>query len=382
MPIYLWSGKDKHGNPIAQRLETQSAAEAKQLLVERGYTDLELHTEEIAQEVHQQMGGKVHEFSAEEELKFRQGSRKTWPRIIVKIFKESRQLFTIVVLLCSLFAYLRQPLGFAICLGIGLWFFGYCLWVSLPGYLFSKLNEATEWHRWKQVLQIVTRIQCVNQLNLVKLPDSALARYRAAALAGLGRLEEGVTEYQKYENTPGLPRWLFLGLIAGIYDVAHDYDRALNCNRQSLCEKHSAAMALDLAWRLIYRKQDVIGARQAMAEADKSEPSVLGKPFLKRCTGLIAYEERDYTTAQRDLEESLRLFRTHIDKPFVVGNIRLTQGLLCLCHAKLGDQPTAKRHFAECKEFLKAIGEDELLRNCELAVGTQSCQTPPGFHQL
>src|SRR5262249_28377032 len=141
--------------------------------------------------------------------------------------------------------------------------------ISLPSILYGRLIKAGDWHRWNEVLDLVRKLEKVGGLGFIKVPAPELGRWRAKALAGTGRLTEGLGGYQKFENQPGCPGWLYKAFVAGIYDLVKKHDIAIEYNLKSIQEKPTATMYIDLANRYVRYKKDPAKAREALAEAAK-----------------------------------------------------------------------------------------------------------------
>src|SRR2546423_9765284 len=114
MPTYLWSGKDRYGNQIVQRLTTETVAQSKELLLERGYTDLILHTTatEIAM---REPDSRPPEQTAEEELTMRNKGAFRWSEPFTRTFKESPVLSVLLLAGLGLGVYRRDPWTTVLC---------------------------------------------------------------------------------------------------------------------------------------------------------------------------------------------------------------------------------------------------------------------------
>jgi tetratricopeptide (TPR) repeat protein len=157
----------------------------------------------------------------------------------------------------------------------------------LPAIYYNKLHRAVDWHRWDEVLDLVAKLDANRKINFIKVPEVELARNRAKALAGLGRVEEGLAEYKKCEGQTGCPSWLHKAFVAGIYDTAKQYDKAIEYTLLSMQDKENPSMYPDLAYRFARFKRDAINARKALNEAEKAVLPEYGKPFLLRSRGWV-----------------------------------------------------------------------------------------------
>jgi tetratricopeptide (TPR) repeat protein len=188
-------------------------------------------------------------------------------------------------------------------------------------------------------------------------------------MAGLGKLPQSLMEFSRFENQPGCPSWLYKAQLAGIYDTAKQHDKALEYAWQSIREKPTPVLYLDLANRYARYKSDPFKAREALAEAEKSTIPDLAEPFYLRCRGISALLEGDYATAQRELHASLAIMQKTPHIPYRDGHISVAKAYMCCVFAKQGDQAAAKKNFVEAEEYLVATGENELLEQCKRAMG-------------
>ncbi|HEX3856294.1 MAG TPA: hypothetical protein VHY30_03235, partial [Verrucomicrobiae bacterium] len=245
----------------------------------------------------------------------------------------------------------------------------YILFRSLQSIYHRKLVKAADWSQWHSVLSLVETLKKIGHFSKVKVPASSLTRYRAKALAGLGRLNEALEEYKACEGQPDCPSWLYKLFVGSIYTTAKQYDKAIEYNLASIAEKPTPTAWIDLAERYARYKHDPVKARDAMAEAEKSPMSDLAKPYQFRCRGIIANLEGNYAIAKDDLEAAIGLVEKAKCRPFRDGFLGVTRGYLCCALARQGDLAGAKKCFALAKKYLNATKEDELLGECRQLIG-------------
>jgi tetratricopeptide (TPR) repeat protein len=195
--------------------------------------------------------------------------------------------------------------------------------------------------------------------------DVELARNRALALPNLGRLDEALREFIRFENDPSVPHWLYLSVLAGIYDGGREFERALELRRRSAARKPDAsAVWIDIAYSLVRGLNRPIEAREALARAETLEITGLGKPHLFFLRGIILWRERRPSEAKQSLAQALGGFQPLAHHDLVEGLILFTKSYLCAVLRELGDSSEAKRLFAETEQFLVAHREEELLHAC------------------
>jgi len=384
MPTFLWTGKDVGGHERSERVEAENAQEAKQILAGRGWTNLELLKDEIGDMVSKNMPPPEwmkeeyeKENTPEKEAAYVKGKRapgvlsQTWDGI-----KESFKAILVCALLLFLGLYLHRwlmivvgALGLAFCILLTPVIHLVISFFSKSSQGYARLNNAKVWGRWDEVLKLVEELRGGDALTGVSVPELELTRCRSQALAALGRLDEGVAEFKKFENSPRLERWMYLTYLAGIFDSAQKFEEGLALRRQAAAEKpDTATVWIDVAYAAVRRLNHIPEAKEALARAEKLEMVGLGKPYVHFLRGIIAWRERNPSEAKGLLEKALVGFQPHAHHALMEGLLLLTKAYLCSVRGQLGDSAEAKRLFGEVEEFLVANKEDELLAACRAVV--------------
>jgi len=339
-----------------------------------GCTDLELMDAEIADALNTgrpapQFFGEELKITAEQRLQHRNKPPKTYWRVICQGVARTWWFCLGIVCLACYEAYSGNTVSALLC-GVGLlaWL-GFLLTNGLPSIYFRKLTKALDWNRWKEVSELVERLELLNRFHFNKISAFFLARSRAKVLAAQGRLPEGVAMFALWENKPGCPRWMHQMLMAGIYDTAKQYDQAVECMCKSIAEKPTAIAWLSLAERYAIYKKDAVQARAALVEAEKITMTGIEEACHLRCRGIVAWLEGDCRSARNELEASLAMMEKFRHVPSRDGVINVAKAYLCCVLAGLGDLAGAKKCFAEAREYLVATEETELLKECRKAIG-------------
>jgi tetratricopeptide (TPR) repeat protein len=281
---------------------------------------------------------------------------------------QSKGLTIFMAGLCAFLAYHGYMISALIAGGALLAWLGFIIGVAMPAVNFSKLARAADWARWEEVLVLVASLERSNKNNFIKIPAPELGRFRATALAGLGKLDEAVAGFAQFENQRGCPGWLHRAYLTGIYNVANRHDKALECTRKSLAENPTPVVQLDLANQLARYHQDPSGARAALLEGEKATIPEILKPFVRRIHGIIAYWEQDYASARTELESAIKMMEATPHVAGRDGNIRVARGYLCCVLAKLGDFVAARKQFDLAQEYLTVTRENDLIAECERAL--------------
>jgi tetratricopeptide (TPR) repeat protein len=382
MPKFIWRTKDRFGNPVVREIEANSAAESQTILLAEGCTDLSLfrgETEAVAIEGMERptfLGSKLQQVSAEEKVKLRDQNRRpaTFANVLWRGIGRSA-MFMLLLLAVGIIEFRKGNTYALILLAVGLiaWL-AYLLCVGLPKIYFGRLHRAADWHRWTEVLKLVKTLELINKLHFIKIPGSTLGRYRAEALAGLGRLSEALAEFSQYENQPGCPSWMYKSFVANLYNHAKQPDTALEWNLKAIQEKPKPTNYMSLANRYVINKRDPVRARAALKEAEKGPMTEFEIPFYHRCLGITAYLEGNWSGARQELEISLKMMEQSPHLPGRAGRINVAKAYLCCVLGKQGEDAAARKLLAESRKYLVATGRDELLAECERLVGGGNVQ--------
>jgi tetratricopeptide (TPR) repeat protein len=377
MPTYVWKGKDRYQLPIVREINANTVEESKAILQADGCTDLALMSDDIMAAATAGMAddvkffGKKLQVSETDKVKFH-GQKS--PTFLSAIWEGVRltgvRWLLIVAAIAALQIYRGSVLGLGL-VGLGLlaWF-AFLVTMYLPGIYYGRLHKAADWHRWDEVWDLVEKLKQVGKFHIIKVPAPELGRFRAKVLAARGRLDEALAEYAQYEDKPGCPRWLYLAFVAGLYNLAKQYDNAIEWNWKSIHEKSNPAMYLDLANRYARHKGDAFKALAALAEAEKGIiPDALKAGHL-RIRGIVAYVEGNHAEAKKDLEASLTVLAGNPNQPFRDGSLGIARAYLCLVLDRLGDREGAKQNFLAARDYLVATDEPELLEQCQRATAT------------
>jgi len=375
MHTYIWTAKDKSGKPVVREITQNTIEDSKAVLLADGCTELKLMQDEVMGAAAASFSEKCEMFGEKIEVTAEAKARQMGKRsgtllsVLRQGLAQSKGFSVVIILLGAYQLYRGNTTAAAFMLVALLAWIAFIICVGLPSIYYRKLHTAADWHRWTEVLELVDTLTKLRGIHFIKVPVPELIRYRAKALAGLGNLSMALEEYKKCENQPGCPSWLYKAFVAGLYDTAKQYDKGLEWTWQSIRENPRPTIYLDLANRLVRYKKDTIGAREALAEAEKSTLTEIAKPFHLRCRGILAYLEGDYATAKKELEASRALMLKTPHQPYRDGHISVARAYLCCVLARQGDLSGARKCFDEAKKYLVATGEDELLAECKKAIG-------------
>jgi len=373
MSTYLWSGKDRNGQKFVLRIQADTAGQARTELEGRGCTELELRADEVVDEITRRSAD-LQAISAEKHLEYRDQGAGTWKEFIGRTFREQAWIQAVLLVIAVLQIYRGRTVSVGLILTIMILLFALRLYQARPVIEVAKLYSAREWHRWPEVLIRVARLERIGTSGRITLPAIELARCRALALAGMGQIREAENVLSDARTNDSLPDWLYLHLLASVYDAAKDHNKATELVRRALeLGPANQSARIDLAFRLAFHRKDAPAARSVLATVEQRELIDLAKPALSLCEGVVAELEGKLHEARRHLDEALRGFQKFSRMHLIEGHMHLTEAFLCCVCAQLGDLRAARTYFDECRDFLRATDVDELLQRCETAVLHTQC---------
>ena len=375
MPTFIWKGKDKSGKPVLRELTADTIEQSKTQLLAEGCTELQLRQDEIMDAVRNSLTlpsdfmGKRITVTAEELLKHQDKPPPTFGSLLSENLLSGRWFYISLLVFLPLLAYLGRTTDAAV-IGLGaLAILGIPIWFGLPSAIYTHILRAVDWQHWDKVISLIDRLEQIQQCHLIKFPVTDLVRLRAQALAGSGRLPAALAIFQSRENKTDLPSWLYQIYLAEIYGAAQDRVSILRCFSKAATENPTPVIYLDLANQFLRYRKDVSNGRLALAEVEKGTLVEVAKPFHLRALGILALLEGDLPAAKKNLEAALEIMERTAEQHFRDGHISVAKAYLCCVLAKLGDIEAAKKCLAQARMYLVATKENELLAECEKAVG-------------
>lgn len=377
MPNFVWTAKTKTGASVVRQIKAATIEESKVALLSEGCTDLVLKEDDVFAATLEGFDERASVFGEEivPTPENRIKARNKLNRGFIASFVGDYGLLLVALLVVG-WAFRYQEFRSAVVMTVFVAVVStFVLWVRLPLIYYNRINKAKEWHRWPQVLKLVERSEFIRRFHFIKIPVTELARCRAQALTGMGRLSEALYVFQFTENQPGMPGWLYKSHLAGLYRITKQGDRVIELMREAIALNPTPVLFIDLAEALLRFKRDTAQAREALAEAERSTLTDYAMPFLHRCRGIMAYLEGDLTLAKNELTASLEILEATRKQPFREGTIALVKAHLCCTHAKMGGLDAARKLFGQSKDFLIAAGEAEMLAECKSVLTQQPSQS-------
>ncbi len=373
MPKYLWAGKSPAGAQSAERVEADDAEQAKAILEAQGWTNLELHKSEIAEFVEKGAAAasnpdyKVN-LTPEQELKFQKGEN---PRFLGQWWNNIVEAkgtigFTALLLAWSIYRHrLWGTIIFSVILFALLFLFPVLhLWFVAPMKAYQKMHSARTWWRWAEVLQCLDELKRAQGRTKIGIGRADLARYWGLALVGTGLVEQGIAIFTKEAEEAQMPEWMKVSHLAVMYNVAQQFDKALECRRQAVAVSNGDVNAsIDLANYLVDPLNFPDEAKALLAKIETKTVPAIGRPYIPLIKGLIAWREGHFKSADSLLRESLRGTEQNANNRYYIfeSSILIGKGRLAVVNAALGNKAEAQKFFAESEAYLSTTKRNDLI---------------------
>lgn len=385
MANFLWSGKTPSGQEEAEEVTAESPAEARKILEARGWTELRQHTTETADFIHQRqslVSRNRRQLTPNERLQYRKG---TAPGLWANWLKSISYNSIAILVLAGLLTWIvnRQVPNKGIWIATATVCLAYIVfqypvlrwWFRQTKRLYVKMHRARTWHRWDEVLRCLDKLVNSRQATNIGINDYSMARYRALALAGLGRLDEAITGFRTAAEEANTPAGLYYSSLAGIYKIAGQYDKALESYRAGLEEATDKSVILiDMGMYLVNRFNRSQEARQLLAQAEKMQLSETAISHLPIVRGVIAFREKDFSTMDKNMREALADYEKRPPKKRYIyeGSILICKSYLAVSSAALGRKSEARKYFAQTKKYLELNNLKDVIREYEDWIGRSS----------
>lgn len=368
MAEYILSGRTPGGRRTTQRIDAESADQAVEIFRDDGFTEIVLHTDDVAA-LYTRQSATDEMISPREFIEFRDrgGFLHSTFFIIRKIYIKTWGLSAGAILTMSFRRTSGMPWGPADYLSLTALAFPlvYAPLSQLrnPARRYHHLQDALAWGRWEEALRLLPLVS-------KRLPPEDTAFNAAKALAALGRLDEACQIVAPFADDPLIPKWLFHGRMADVYFAAREIERAIGCLEEAAADAPTnPTVLLDLANALLRYRQDVDRAETLLANAKSHAISDILVPVVAMIEGIIAFERRNAHEAREKLRaafQGLSAFRG--GTPLLGIILDMIRTYLSLAHAELGDMEAAKAEFHIAAPRLRALRIDQLIRRCERAI--------------
>ncbi|REK11404.1 MAG: tetratricopeptide repeat protein [Planctomycetota bacterium] len=368
---FLLTATDAAGERATHRVAADSAADAHAKLEAQGYREIVLHTDDASAATPQVPGFDPSTVAPKDQVEARDLSTFAFFLFLYKklaIKSAALEMIAVVYLGYKLYAW--QPLGIA----------GYCAiavlllpaaiaaWASLFGLQrkYDLLVDASAWGRWSEVLERTPPLRG-------KVPELELDTREAIALAGLGRLDEGLERLRPHEHGGDSPRWMVLGRLSEVYETANQHDEALRCMREAYeLDPDNPTLELDYAMALLKNEQDPQLAAQLIQSAEKRRLSDLLQLFLPFIKGLFCLNTGQDGKAVETLNEARKKLEPLAPgAPLVRQILDINAAYQAIAHVRTGRRDLALKLAEPARNRLQAINNQRLLAKLDAALGPQ-----------
>jgi tetratricopeptide (TPR) repeat protein len=371
MAEYLATARNAEGKKVTERVDVDSADEAVQVLRDRGYDEIVLHTDDVGARYTRQ-SAVASTISPKDFLLFRQlppalagflivaghAYRKGWPwyaaALAVLAYRWSRDNPTWGSIDFALCFYLLFPAAFAL---------GAQLFQGAAG-RYRSLIDAVAWGRWDEVLAKVDSVGG-------RVPAEEIAFQKAGALAGLGRLDEALRTVEPLADGRTIPAWNYWSRLASVYSKGKRPEESKAAMEKALeLAPDNATLLVDMADSEVWLRRNPRRARELLSRAREHALSDMLQPFVLKAEGLIRLEEGKPREARELLEQALQKASAFRHASALVGaSIDKIHAALALAHAAEGDLDQARKHYRIARPRLLALKLDDIIARCEAAVG-------------
>jgi hypothetical protein len=370
MAEYLLSAKTPEGREITERLEVSSADEAVGIMRARGYLDIVLHTGDV-EALYTRQSAVAEYLSPREYVALRNfgrgplGTVRHIGFVIWKLYRRSWKATVLgLALLVLCWAMARQSaflpwrwLEILLLLALLLPFFvAPIAEIFNPSRRYIRIIEELAWGRWEGVIRLLPTVPSA-------ISREHVAGLEAKALAGLGRLDEGLAIYEPFGDGRCIPQWKYWATMCSIYAAARQIEPLVAAMEKSgQLAPENSTVQLDLAMTVLRYRHDAPRAAKLIQQAKSHAISDLTVPFVHLAEGLLALERGDAFNAIASLEKALagQAAKRRMNG-LTSRNIDLVHAYLAIAHATLNNQSVAARHYRQAEPRLRALRWDDLI---------------------
>jgi tetratricopeptide (TPR) repeat protein len=357
MYTFLAICTDATGRDIVERVRASDIKHARDLLEERGFTDIVF---EYDSEIHGEPKARTLENPPELELEIRRTGRIPW-RVWLKTWGWNLAPF----LAWNAWSWWDGP-PFGRLDRVGFWLSGgvvaTAFLLGLPMHLYHCLLAASAWHRWDRVLRLAPLMRVIGVL-IRSRHLQVDARFRnARALVGRGKVNEAFALVDDLRSPANE-----LGRLADIYWAAGAREDALALKRQAAEALPDKADGwIDYA-EILLRAGEFEGARAAIERARPCELHAMALTFVSFVDGVLALEGGEAEQAVEKLGSAIEQMGAHSDPVAEACQLYWT-AFLVLALVEAGQRDAARERLESCQLYLRATEKHELLERCQRAV--------------
>jgi tetratricopeptide (TPR) repeat protein len=359
---FLATCTDLSGRDVVERVEAESLKHARELLEQRGFTNVVFDLDSELYQGRSRFDGPS-PFTPEEDLRFRRAGAISWS-LWLRVWARNLAPF----LAWNAASWWQGPpygwldaLGFVMtaCVMIAAFVLG------LPMHLYESLDAASAWSRWDRVLRLAPIAEALGRILRFRMLEVDARFRRARALVGVGRAQEA------FALVAGLTRpETELGRVADLHWSAGDRERALALRRRTTeAAPNKADVWIDYALTLM-RAGDFDAARRALDRGRSCELTALARCFVGFADGVLTFEAGGAMRAVELLHQAIDGLAALSSSAGSEACGLWWKGYLVLALAAARRTEEARRTFADCRALLESNADHrELLERCRRATG-------------
>ena len=217
MAEYILTGRNERGRTITDIVEAESADEAFQLFADHGHVDVVLHTDDnVAHFIKPSAVRKT--FTPREFLGYRTRGRVDCALFLArKLYTQSWFVYVLCLGIVVWRRWTEVEWGFFDSLPVAMLFFPlvFAAYAELTSKAapYRRVLRAVLRGRWEDIPRHLRRVR-------IQLPPFERPFREAQALAGSGRLDEGLDHFRPVADDPAVPPHLYWSYKALIYQTA------------------------------------------------------------------------------------------------------------------------------------------------------------------
>jgi hypothetical protein len=230
--------------------------------------------------------------------------------------------------------------------------------------VFAKVNkqqallESWAWARWQEVLDQAPSLRGVDGPSI----EFKLDMREAAALAGLGRLAEGLALAERHSHSATMPRWVYFFQLADVFRAAKNEAKVLECLELAHAEDPENSTAqIALVRELLFWDRSRDRAEQLLEQLDGRYVCDYLQPALIACKGMLALNSGKSREAVSFFEESNRTLQPWAGSPTMRLAMDVTKAHLAIAYATLRHRELAERHWSSVLPRMQAIGASRII---------------------
>jgi tetratricopeptide (TPR) repeat protein len=237
-----------------------------------------------------------------------------------------------------------------------------------PHWLGERARHARAWRDWPSVLRLTAIAAWHPLIRSRPALRYSFGTLRAAALAGTGRIDEGLALIERVARDNRQPESVVLMAKAAVYLAINRPDEGIALRRRAALDPARAFMNVDVAIAILEYRGDAEDARAQLAKVTARPASMLEAAFRSLAQGLLDIEEGRPTEAVAALTRARSAFEREVPLRALDAVILWSDPFLCLALARAGEAERATAMLPRVTRYLKATSQPRWLTRCREAL--------------